>query len=361
MGEGQSRSSRRRDRDHSIRLNRPQEFGRARARATGPAGWLFAILALLGPGTSALRCVPAPQDEPPKVEALKPAPPGKRRRTSRKILSRRHRVSRRKTRPRPRSRRRPPPRSTTLRNHRRLRPKRPHWTEQSGSDAAGVPSLSSRFRFLERYGVASDPAHPELLTLYQVGVRERRKLVIEKAQERAPETVRKQSTVHLHHERVAQGTRKGEPTDLVRRYDLFEVKSPMASPPVDPRLLEGLQVWYHRRPPLRPQVTSLTSRPIREAEYRYIAEEVSIPQLMSFFPPAPVRLKEGWDIPARAVFEILGEQPDAEDFQGVTGTLEKVGTKAEDGKRLSSLRSTYPANSMHLSRVLQLDPCPDRI
>src|SRR5262249_19116796 len=49
--------------------------------------------------------------------------------------------------------------------------------------AAGLAEpLSLRYRFSERYGVAEDPVHPELLVQYQVGVIETIRSETEKAQ-----------------------------------------------------------------------------------------------------------------------------------------------------------------------------------
>src|SRR5262245_37305721 len=42
--------------------------------------------------------------------------------------------------------------------------------------------LSTRYRFLEKYGLAADPAKPELITQYQVGALETIKTETEKAQ-----------------------------------------------------------------------------------------------------------------------------------------------------------------------------------
>ena len=57
---------------------------------------------------------------------------------------------------------------------------------------------------------------------------------------------------------------------------------------MSPPFLQGLTVWYHRRPPMRPQILSLTlDRSLREDEYALIAHEVSVPQLTAFFPGGP--------------------------------------------------------------------------
>ncbi len=100
--------------------------------------------------------------------------------------------------------------------------------------------------------------------------------------------------------------------------------------PVNPPLLLGLTIWYHRRPPLRPQIISLTpDRPIREDEYSMIEEEVTISNLIAFFPATPKRVSETWGVPPGAVLSVSGRAPDEEGYE-LTGTLKEVNI-SQDG------------------------------
>ncbi len=322
MGTGQSRSAGRQDRDDSRRLLRPQEVGRARSRATRPVAWLLALIALLGPGTSALPRARA-QDEPPKVEAPKPAPPAAP--------------------DQPKDSTPPPPdlqpKDSDATEKQKAPPSAlddPQKATASAPDPAAIDraldralALSSRYKFSERYGLNDDPARPELITQYRVGVREKTKWVNDKAQA-APDRFER-NRLFIYSERAAQVGRNGEPNALVRRYDFVQFKDGTPMRRLNPPFLEGLTVWYHRRPPMRPQVLSLTpDRSLRDAEFGYISEEVSIPMLASFLPPAAVRASETWTIRRDAILQILGEMPDPEEFE-MTGTLLKV-SKLKDGK-----------------------------
>ncbi len=119
---------------------------------------------------------------------------------------------------------------------------------------------------------------------------------------------------------------------MVRRYDTVSIKDLVHARAMNPPLLQGLLIWYHRRPPLRPQIISLTDRPLREDEYVLITHEVGIPQLLAFFPPIPKRVGQTWAIQRAAVQVVSGKLPEEEGFE-LTGTLLQVG-KAKDGKSL---------------------------
>ena len=99
-----------------------------------------------------------------------------------------------------------------------------------------------------------------------------------------------------------------------------------------PPLLQGLTIWYRRRPPLKPQIVSLTDRSLREDEYVLITHEVSLPQLIAFFPLIPKRVGQTWAIQRAAVQAVSGKLP-AEEGYDLTGTLMKVG-RSRDGKSL---------------------------
>jgi hypothetical protein len=201
---------------------------------------------------------------------------------------------------------------------------------EAALDAA--QALSSRYRFIEKYGIEDDPTRPELITQYQVGVRRTMKQSREKAQAAPVRT--EWSRVCIYTERAAKVNRLGEPTDLMRRYDRVILKSLVPTPPLNPPFLQGLEVWYRfARPPLKPQVMTLNAdRSLREGEYAVIAGEMSIPPLLAFFPPTPKRVNETWEIPPSAYARVSGVLPDSSDYE-MTGTLLGV-SKSPSGNSL---------------------------
>jgi hypothetical protein len=193
-------------------------------------------------------------------------------------------------------------------------------------------AVSAAYKFAERYGIEDDPTRPELITQYRVGMQHTAKFVREKAQG-APERNQWGRTV-LYTERAAKVTRAGEPSDLIRRYDrVILSKELQPARPINPPFLDGLSIWHQRRPSQKPLIISLTpGRALRETEYSTINEEISIPQLVAFFPTGPKRVSETWDVPPVAVQHVSGELPDSTDYE-LTGTLNNV-TKDKDGKTL---------------------------
>jgi len=190
-------------------------------------------------------------------------------------------------------------------------------------------ALSSRYRFVERYSLEDHPERPDLISQYRVGSKVTTKIVREKAQA-APE---RSETSHTegYVERAARVTRTGEAIDLIRRYDRVIIKELAPSRSLNPPFLEGLLVWYHRRPPIKPQIISLTDRGLREDEYNKITEGMSLPQLMSFFPIVPTRVNESWSISAKAVQDVSGELPSSDEFD-MNGKIVNVSkTKDNDG------------------------------
>src|SRR5262249_7496189 len=119
-----------------------------------------------------------------------------------------------------------------------------------------VESLSTRFKFVERYGVEENPSAPQTLTQYRVGMLETTKYELERPQG-APEA-KQRSRLGVYTERAAKVGKLGEPIDFVRRYDKVVLRDLVQPRAVNPPLLLGLTIWYHNRPPLRPQIISLT-------------------------------------------------------------------------------------------------------
>jgi hypothetical protein len=184
------------------------------------------------------------------------------------------------------------------------------------------PAISVRYRFIEKYSVNDDPARPELLSQYRVGVRATQKEEREKAQG-APERS-EFSHLTVYTERPAQVNKLGQVTSTVRRYDRFRrtQKTAIKAPPTP--LMEGLTIAYRFQPGQKPQILSLTNdRPIREFEYREITGQVFLPQLMALFPQTPRRVGDTWKIPARAAYCLVNEVPEADEYE-MTGTLVEV-------------------------------------
>jgi hypothetical protein len=193
-------------------------------------------------------------------------------------------------------------------------------------------AVSAAYRFAERYGIEDNPTRPELITQYRVGMQHTAKFVREKAQG-APERSQWGRTM-LYTERAAKVTRAGEPSDLIRRYDrVILSKELQPARPINPPFLEGLSIWHQRRLSAKPLLLSLTpGRTFREDEFSTITDEISIPQLIAFFPTGAKRVSETWEVPPVAVQHVSGELPDPTDFE-LTGTLNSV-TKDTDGKTL---------------------------
>jgi hypothetical protein len=314
--------------------------GRKRARAS-----LVLAVALLVPGTMAVAAAAA-QDEPPKVEAPKSAPPPAPELPV-GLESAPQDVQKKDAAPVEKQKAAP----TAPNDQEKAPPAAPADTQKeapaAAEDATKKPAsadtpdarrvfeladaLSTRYRFVERYGIEEDPNRPQLITQYRVGVIETTKYETDRAQG-APER-NERSRLMLYVERAAKVGRLGELTDLMRRYDAIRFNDLVKARPLNPPLLKGLTIWYHRRPPLKPQIFSLTEgRGLRDDEYILIEQDVNIPNLIAFFPRTAQRVGDTWEIPPAAVQDISGRLPDGAGFE-LTGTLHKV-SKSEDGKNL---------------------------
>jgi len=206
--------------------------------------------------------------------------------------------------------------------------------EQTESSPVSSEALSVRYRFSEKYSPDEDPNKPELVTQYRVGVLDTLKEVSEKAQG-APD-VRQTSQQTIYTERAAKVGPVGEMTDAVRRYDTVRTKAMAPRPPLNPPFLQGLEIWYHRRPGERPEIMSLSSnRPLSEAEYNEISHEPFVPQLTAFFKNVPRRVGDTWAIPPPVAKLVWGELPEANDYE-LTGSLIEV-RKAARGTSLRAV------------------------
>ncbi len=199
----------------------------------------------------------------------------------------------------------------------------------------GTEALSKKYRFREKYSTKADPAHPELVTQYRVGTSERRKNVWDNP-EGAPgrsETSRRT----FYSERIAQLDRRvGDVVAAVRRYDKVEIKDTTPRKAPNPPLLNGLTIWYTRRPVQKPQILSLTpDRPLRELEYHLITVDTFLPQLSFLLPSEPKRVGDSWPIPSAIAKTVWNEESDPVTYE-MTASLISV-TKAKEGTAFNAL------------------------
>jgi hypothetical protein len=198
-----------------------------------------------------------------------------------------------------------------------------------------VEPLGLRYRFIETYGVAENPAKPELVTQYQVGLRDTIRTETEKAQG-APDRS-EGSILLIYTERPAQVTKPGETTDVVRRYDQIRTEGALKAPHATPPLLQGLNIWYHVRKGGFPEVISMSEgRTLHEWERYVMIDQVFLPSLTVILPAAPKRVGDTWDITRQAGRSLLGRSvPDDGAFQ-LEGTLKEV-RKAAAGTTLTAV------------------------
>jgi len=201
-------------------------------------------------------------------------------------------------------------------------------------------ALSVRYRFLERYSPEEDPAHPELVTQYQVGIRQTLKAVREKPQG-APERV-ESWTQTIYTERATKVNNLGDVIDAVRRYDKFYQKGPpttasqtMASQKTP--LFEGLEVWVTRgKSGSPPQILSRTNdRPLRGSEFKIMISQVSLPPLKALLPNAPRRVGDTWRVPRESAAYLFLELPEPDEY-ALDATLIDV-RKAASGTKLTAV------------------------
>jgi hypothetical protein len=181
----------------------------------------------------------------------------------------------------------------------------------AGSERRQGFDLSTRFRFIERYGAGAGPGRPQDREIgqYRVATRDVLKVVTEKPQG-APD--RSERTVQvIYTERPAAVSTSGAVTDTVRRYDALRVSpNPGGQPPAS-KVLEGLTLWYRPQAGARPQLIVLGDRRMSETEYKIVAvRQLFLPDLGALLPPMPKRVGDRWIIPRPAAQALLGERPE---------------------------------------------------
>jgi hypothetical protein len=224
-------------------------------------------------------------------------------------------------------------------------------TDAPGQAPESAEPLSLRYRFIERYALAEDPAKPELNVQYRVGAIETFKTETERPQGAPERTERTFQTIYT--ERTAGVNRVGDATDAVRRYDTFRTLGTFEVPPYNPPLFQGLVLWYSLVLGKPPQVLSLTNgRPLRQVEYESIVDELFLPRLTALLPPKPARVGDTWPISRGAGKALLGPQ------------VPEVGDYALEGRLIEvrrSARTTSLSAIIGVSGELELEQGPGAV
>ncbi|WP_165069490.1 hypothetical protein [Paludisphaera rhizosphaerae] len=176
--------------------------------------------------------------------------------------------------------------------------------------------LSLRYRFVERYAETADPAHPNWLTQYQVGVREKLKETREKAQGAPDKSETTLQTIYT--ERALKTTPNHVVTDVVRRYDRVNLTTSLADhrPFKNPGFLERLTLWYRLRPGRPVELSNLSNgRILRQMEFDRITQNPFLPQLATLLPTTPRRVGDRWAVPRGTIAVLFGEVPLDEGYE----------------------------------------------
>lgn len=179
----------------------------------------------------------------------------------------------------------------------------------------GIQALSLRYKFIERYAPTPDANHPEWLTQYRVGSREKIKMARDTPQG-APEQL--ETTLQtVYTERVVQTRANGSASDVVRRYDQAQLSTTMPSVRQyqNPRLLEQLTIWYRIDPRKPVELYNLTEgRLLRQMEFDRIVKNPFLPQLATLLPTTPRRVGDIWPVPPASMAAALGAFPLEDDY-----------------------------------------------
>ena len=199
---------------------------------------------------------------------------------------------------------------------------------------ADPEALSARYRFLESYAVAEDPAKPELLTQYQIGSRETIKVTRDKPQGAPEQDETVAQTIYT--ERVAK-VEKGLVTEVVRHYDRSSFRTTVEISRPKAKLLDDLTILYRLQARPVPYVQSLRSRTLRQQEYELIIQQSFLPLLTTIFPRQPSRKGDTWPVARGAAWALLGLQPLEEDY-GLMAEILEI-RKNEPGKTMTAVIS----------------------
>ncbi len=197
--------------------------------------------------------------------------------------------------------------------------------------------LSLRYKFTQKYTETADPDHPEWLTQYQVGAREKIKLVRDTPQG-APD--RAETTLQtIYTERVVKTTPNKAASDMVRRYDQVRLTTtvPVIRHYQNPKLLEQLTLWYRVKPGKPVDLFNLTDgRPLRQLEFDRIIKNPFLPQLATLLPTAARRVGDVWQVPRSTMAVLVGEAPLEEEYD-ISAELIEVRGAAAGGTSLTAV------------------------
>lgn len=172
-----------------------------------------------------------------------------------------------------------------------------------------VADLSTRFRFVERYGTAEEQSRLDLLGQYRVAIRDTIKETTEVAQGTPERSEVSEQTIYA--ERAAEVSSNGKVQAAVRHYEAYRLApKDMGVKPSRRTPVEGLTLWYQPKEKASPELLCLTEgRGLREDEYRIIARQPFLPDLAAVLPALPSRVGDRWAITADGARALLGQVP----------------------------------------------------
>lgn len=207
----------------------------------------------------------------------------------------------------------------------------------AGAPAGDTSAISSRYRFLEKYGAGNEP---DLINRYRVATRETTKITSEKPQG-APDVV--QTVLQsIYRDRVAKvnAQKDGAVTDLVRHYDQVKMTSTVPSIREKNDWLKDLTILYRLQAGLSPQILSLEAgRQLRQQEYEHISLQTFLPLLPALFPRRAARVGDRWPVAPSATWALVGEIP-SEDGYDVNAELREIRPSTEGGAMTAIIEVT---------------------
>lgn len=175
----------------------------------------------------------------------------------------------------------------------------------NGPKPGGVVDLITRYQLLESYSTKGDPG---AIGAYRVAFRETESEVVEVAQGAPGRTQRSIQAVYTERPVQVGFDDARNVTSLVRRYEIIRASPDPFTKILGRPLLEGLTIWYQKRPDDAPLILSLTpGRRMLEAEHQFALGKVFMPNLGFVLPEFPRRIGESWDIPPEGAEELIGQ------------------------------------------------------
>jgi hypothetical protein len=216
---------------------------------------------------------------------------------------------------------------------------------QERAQGQPVADLTTRYRFIEQYATAADPAHPEALVQTRVAMRE---TITTETETRRGAPQRRQIVAQtIYTERTAAFAPDGAVKATIRRYDAFRLNPDPGVKTTEPRPLEGLTAWIEQAGAEGLKVLCLSeNRRIRTGEFDIIRRETSLPLLSAILPTQPIRLGDRWIVPSRVGWGLVGEALLPK--EGLTATLKDIRTEAKGPNHVAIIgvtSGTLPFNA----------------